>query len=111
MQRGEAPPRAHHSCGPARRAPPPAVRARSVGPFEPPTPTPSDRRGGYRTSVPARGVQMASVRIREAEEGDCGQILRLIRVTAAGREPGAREGVRAARPGEGCGAGSRGPLP
>lgn len=54
---------------------------------------------------------MASVRIREAEEGDCGQILRLIRVTAAGREPGAREGVRAARPGEGCGAGSRGPLP
>ncbi|XP_047564772.1 thialysine N-epsilon-acetyltransferase isoform X3 [Lutra lutra] len=35
---------------------------------------------------------MASVRIREAEEGDCGQILRLIRVTAAGREPGAPEG-------------------
>nr|XP_035922260.1 diamine acetyltransferase 2 isoform X4 [Halichoerus grypus] len=35
---------------------------------------------------------MASVRIREAEEGDCGHILRLIRVTPAGQEPGAPRG-------------------
>lgn len=43
---------------------------------------------------------MASVRIREAKEGDCGHILRLIRVTAAARE---REGV-----GNNPGAGVRG---
>ncbi|PNJ12899.1 SAT2 isoform 14 [Pongo abelii] len=32
---------------------------------------------------------MASVRIREAKEGDCGDILRLIRVKTVGRKPGA----------------------
>ncbi|KAF5911842.1 hypothetical protein HPG69_015820 [Diceros bicornis minor] len=35
---------------------------------------------------------MASVRIREAKEGDCGNILRLIRVKAAGRKPVSQRG-------------------
>lgn len=35
---------------------------------------------------------MASVLIREAKEGDCGNILRLIRVRAAGRKPGSQRG-------------------
>lgn len=34
--------------------------------------------------------------IREAKEGDCGNILRLIRVRAAGSKPGSQEGVRVA---------------
>ena len=36
---------------------------------------------------------MASVRIREAKEGDCGDILRLIRVKTAGRKPGGQSGA------------------
>lgn len=39
------------------------------------------------------GTGMASVRIREAKEGDCGDILRLIRVKAAGRKPGCQRGM------------------
>lgn len=39
------------------------------------------------------GTGMASVRIREAKEGDCGDILRLIRVKAAGRKPGCQGGM------------------
>ncbi|XP_024091455.1 thialysine N-epsilon-acetyltransferase isoform X2 [Pongo pygmaeus] len=37
---------------------------------------------------------MASVRIREAKEGDCGDILRLIRVKTVGRKPGGTSRVR-----------------
>lgn len=62
-------------------------------------------------------IEMASVRIREAEEGDCGHILRLIRVTPAGRNRGPPRGCGRRGLGLGRGergvwaAGGRGPLP
>ncbi|XP_045839757.1 thialysine N-epsilon-acetyltransferase isoform X2 [Meles meles] len=52
---------------------------------------------------------MASVRIREAEEGDCGQILRLIRELAEYEKLSDQVQISEEGGGPGCGGGGRGP--
>lgn len=87
-------------------AAPPALRGPVCGPVrELPAFQPRLRNGREGPGLQSQtvGMAMASVRIRQAEEGDCGNILKLIRVTAAGRKPGARRGAPAAWPRVGAG--------